>query len=559
MLSDEQKNILTQLYAERGLKGFKKNQILVGSSKFSDAQRALKAMGFPDCMEPHADKLWRVISKYSDHKMALANHLSETARSLVKESFRTIEDEEGITSNRNLFDYIVNLVPVVDITGRVKGKDRILLLDPESMRPVPDVDVEIYMLRTGVNEQELFVSSDILSVTPIFNPYSLEPIIMKTHESSGLEISHINTYVPPKWRFLEAAPRYGGFIKTLIEWLFPVEWEREAVLDWAHHAITHRNGTTLCLAGPRGTGKSLFSTIMGYLIGDKYHEYVNKEILEEKFNSAFKNKRLVIFEEVELDTSVAINRLKAFSNNRIVLEEKGKDSQTIDNYTSMIIMLNNIAQLKIESQERRFSVPTVAIHDLRQVLSEQEIEAFAESLSGEEVVQEVAEFGEWLLQRKPTNSWMKAIKGEYYYHICSLTMPEWKNFIIKYVAEKGQSGVPLLVSNISAAFSVAYDLEENKRASLRFPDRSQKIEQFLKDYKHRGEFYIGTLTKEFKGNRELTAIVPSDEYLAFVEKEKAAIVGETEQKPKISGAQAMKEMQEKKERERLEREALDAL
>lgn len=556
MISENQKKLIIQLATDNGLQGYRKGFILVNDGKTSDGDRALKKLGFPEALKEHKAEFVDILIEYKKYQSDIARIVVAAAKEMGDRTAATLASFGEDTSGTDLRAKIMSLIPVVDITGR--GKEKILLLDPETRRPVHDFDTEIYMLRTGTNEQELLASSDIMNVVPLFNPYSLEPMISRRHESLDVEVNHINTYVPPKWRYIGAEAKYEGFIRTLMEWLFPVAEEREDVLDWIHHAITYRNGTILCLAGPRGTGKSLLMSIVSYLIGDKYFELVNKEILEEKFNSAFKNRRLIIFEEVEVDNSVVLNRLKALANNKIVLEEKGQDSQTIDNFTSMAILLNDISQLKVEAQERRFSIPKVAEHDLKRAIPEKEIENFANRMLGEEVVQEIAEFGEFILARKPRRTWMYPIKGDYYYHICALSMPEWKNFIVKYIAEKGQDGVPILTSTISAAFAVAYNIDDsNKRGGLRFPDRYQKIEQFLKDYKHRGEYYIGSITREYKGNREYVAILPNTEYLNYIDEQKALAAPEKEmpEKKKLTGAAAMYAL----EKEKAEKEALDAL
>jgi hypothetical protein len=262
-------------------------------------------------------------------------------------------------------------------------------------------------------------------------------------------------------------------------------------------------------------------SIVSYLVGHEYSEQVNQEILEDKFNSAFKNKRLIIFEEVEVASNIAINKLKAMANNRIVLEEKGVDSQTIDNFTSMAILLNDISQLRIESQDRRFSVPRVADHDLRTVISEKDIQDFNDNLEGEEIFREVAEFGEYILERRPKRSFMYAVKGDYYYFLCNMAIAEWKNFIIEYVKENGVEGEPIPFRDMSVAFKIKYDSGDGKAKTLKFPDRVQTFELFLKDYKYRGDYYIGSYMKDIddSSGKEINCIMPNPEFLRYVEQE----------------------------------------
>lgn len=524
MLSETQKKLILDLAIERGYSGKKGGKFIArgGVSSSSDAKRFLKALGFPDALLKYSDvpEMVQVIFKYPDYISEIGQVLHEGAKQFEKD----LPVMEGVEESEiaDLNSYLETLYPIINLTS-VDSRDQIILINPADHRPVNRVSLDIYLAKTGRKLNEIITSDRIMSVVPYFNPYSLEPFVTRFNHDLQIPIRHLNLYRPPLWRKAHVAPAYGGFIKQLMEWLFPVAQEREDVLDWLHYAIVRRNGSILCLAGPRGTGKSLLMMVLSYLVGNDYSEYVNKEILEEKFNSAFKDKRLIIFEEVEVTSSTAVNKLKAFANNRISVEEKGRDSETIDNYTSMAILLNDVSQLRIDAQDRRFSVPEVAQHDLRKCISEKAIQDFVDRLEDtEEVFEEVAAFGEWLIKRRPTRSHMHAIKNDYYYMLCTLAMSEWKNFLIDYIAEKGEEGVSIPIKRISNAFKARFGQEEGTGRGLKFPDRVQTIELFLKDYKHRGDTYIGSFVKEYDEdtNKEIPSIIPSVEFLDFIESSK---------------------------------------
>jgi hypothetical protein len=185
----------------------------------------------------------------------------------------------------------------------------------------------------------------------------------------------------------------------------------------------------------------------------------------------------------------------------------------------MAILLNDVSQLKIAPQDRRFSAPKVAEHDLRKTIPEIEIQNFSDNLEGEEVFQEVAEFGQFLIARKPVNSNMYAIKGDYYYFLCSLALSEWKNFIIRYISNWGRYDVPLKISKMSADFKVSHPPVDGGKG-LRFPDKSETFDEFLKDYKHRGEYYIGEVVKSYESGREVFSITPNSDFLDYIEKQR---------------------------------------
>lgn len=505
MLSPSQASKIIELAHEAGLQKYKDGKYATTSGNTTDVKKLFRILDFPEVFKNHRPLL---TDAYMDFN-SIRNEVIQLLRDEFEEGGTDYGGEE---SGREFNSKLAKLIPVVNVAAKNKT-DMIMLVDPETKRPVYDINVDIYLLRTNQKDSEILSSRTATSIVPRFDPYSLDSMVTRSHKYLNVDILHLNTYVPPKWRFVHAKPKFEGFIKTLIDHLFPIPEEREDVLDWLHYAITRRNGTVLCLAGPRGTGKSLLMQIMSYLVGEEYAEVVNKEILEDKFNSAFKNKRLIIFEEVEVSDSVALNKLKSWGNDRIVLEQKGEDSQTIDNFTSMSILLNDISQLKIQPQERRFSVPQVAELDLRTVIPEIEIQEFADSMSQDDMFTEIAEFGEHLLARRPNRSYMYAIKNDYYYLICSLGLREWQSFLIDYLLQYGEEGVTIPTKKIQQAFKAKYKNGDKETTGVRFPDRGSMFESFLKDYKHRGECFIGRLSKVEDNGHMVNAILPDPDFL----------------------------------------------
>jgi hypothetical protein len=512
MLSPSQKEIIISVARSQGYIKWVGGKFYTKHANTTVGTKFLAAINFPTALWDRVSELGDVLKNYEKCISEILDTLQEAGKEILA-PLPTLETYVAGGS-----DNIASLVPMLNIE-RKKGDPLILLYNPENHKVLPRVDIQMYLIKSGRKEQEIINDSSVLSVVTVFDPFCPEPIVHRLHDGLNRKIAHLNLYTAPRWQRTDHAPKYEGFIKTLIEHLFPVSEERESVLDWMHYALTRRNGTILCLAGPRGTGKSLLMSILSYLIGPEYSEIGNKELLAKNFNSAFKNKRLVVFEEVEVSDSTALNRLKALANNRIALEEKGKDSETINNYTSMAILLNDISQLKISPQDRRFSAPEVAEHDLRRSIPEIDIQDFTDKLEGEEVFDEVASFGQYLMERTPKKSNMYAIKGDYYYFLCSLALAEWKNFIIQFIIDKGQVDVSLPTKRIAAAFQVHHPQAENGKG-LRFPDRSSTFDEFLKDYKHRGEFYIGSLIKTYEGSREVLGIMPNPEFLNYMKEQR---------------------------------------
>jgi energy-coupling factor transporter ATP-binding protein EcfA2 len=522
MLSDLQKSLIVSIAVSKGFQGYHNDKFIIRGNKTGDEVKLYKSLKFPESLKEQKKELAEVIIDWESYSEVVGNLLRSDGVAVYKSLQPVSPPLPGLESHvetGELDALIFQLVPLINLSK--KSGDRILLYNPNNNKILHDLDLDYYLWKMGKSLQELSVTSGVLGVIPYFDPYCLEPFVDKHHANMGIVLKHLNIYNVPDWRKERIAPNYGGFIKTLMEHLFPVAQEREDVLDWLHYALVRRNGSILCLAGPRGTGKSILMSILSYLIGGDYSAVVNKEILEEKFNSAFKNNRLIVFEEVEVSDSTALNKLKALSNNRIALEEKGKDAETIENYTSMAILLNDISQLKIDAQDRRFSVPKVAETDLKTVLNEKQIQDFVDGLEGEGTFVEAAEFGEWLLKRRPVQSYMYAIKGDYYYHICTIAMSEWKNFIIQYIADRGVEGVPIEINKIRMAFKVR-EPENESAKFIRFPYKSQVFDSFLGGYKHRGAFPVGKLvrTVDDTQNTERVSIMPNPDFLDYIHKDR---------------------------------------
>jgi len=222
-----------------------------------------------------------------------------------------------------------------------------------------DYNVSALMDAKGLTKEDI---KNIPRVWPTFDPYCLELETRKFVGTLGIEVIAINTYCPPKWRFVKASPNYGGIIKQLMENLIPLEEEREYVFDWLRQAIVGRNETVLVLVGDRGVGKTLFSKLLFSLVGEQYSAIAKRETLTEKFNSVLKNARAVAFEETGMEGDPeSIERMKAFCNSKLSIEAKGENAFTANNYASMIMSLNGNSRLGVKPQERRFSIPRLGV------------------------------------------------------------------------------------------------------------------------------------------------------------------------------------------------------
>jgi hypothetical protein len=518
VITPDQKKEIIKIFDATGFRYFKSGKwFFTGSRKKTTANSFYTELNFPGALEavpalqmldylwtkkqfPH-DEFSKIVTEYSVKYLPESQITSIAAEEMADK--KVVEEElEDMT------EYIRSLVPTINVG---KGaKDRVILLDPHrDHRPAIDIDPELYMMLLELDLAKLMVNPEVLKVMTCFDPYNLKNLFVRKSKSGSITSWHVNYYVAPHWRHQEVMPAYDGFIKTLIDHLFPNELEKEYVLDWLHYAIAYRNDTLLSLIGARGTGKGiLLGDILSLLIGEDYREIVNQEILTEKFNGAFKNKRYVFFDEVDISGDRELNRVRAFCNNTIAVEKKGEDSETIDNYTSIGLTSNNKKEFRVEPQERRFSVPEVTEVPLLKIVSEDEVEDFCRRIRDPENT-EIAAFGNFLLQRKPKNSSRLPLRGKYFFDLCRLSMPEWKLYIIEYIINEGEIGERILNSTLVKKFKKVHG------EHAPFATKKGSIETFLLDYFHEGQCRIGKIVDAWdpQRSRDTFGILPDEEFL----------------------------------------------
>ena len=492
-LTDKEKELILEVAESKGYKFFAKNSYYWRDFKTTSDKKLFENLDFPASL--NIEGLWRVFGNFKSLKIPIL----ETLRSIQgkKEELTNHADIiDGDKSNEHFKemakDFAFFKTPLRDLIrdpGATRSGGLSIVCINKNTRHIVDhaaVNVDGLLSSIGVQREEIPHRDDIPMIYPKFNPYTPDMTFMAKWEALGgdREMLALNTALPPKWMKDDKShltPKIGDFISRLITHLFPKEEERERVLDWCHYAIFKRNGTVLCLAGDRGTGKSLFVEILSHLVGTVYSEIVNEAILKDKFNSQLFNKRLIIFEEVALDNKIAIAKIKAWCNNKINIEEKGNDSFTAHNWSSMVFLMNDISDLQVNAQERRFSIPSVAEASLLNVITAEEISDFKMWLETNDnrAHDQIAEFGMFLKERKPKFNELMAIKGEHYFKVADTTMSEWQSLLREYIINNGEIGKIIQVSDV---------FPDSK--NMMVPKKRATIDAFLSDFRHLGIYKI---------------------------------------------------------------------
>jgi hypothetical protein len=495
------------LFEKYGFIRFKNGFYVFNNSKTSSFKNFIRTINWPEgLLELNTEKsasLFLKVFKTPLTTLGINNAIKEWSD---KNSFvsPTLALEEGVI---NRAEYVKSLVPIVDLSR--PQKNSLFLVDPNNKnRWVKNIHQEMYLLLEKTSIQDIVDRDGTVYVEIKFDPYNLEALTYG-QDVAGNKTAFLNTYVPPKWMEMDVEPKFHGFIKDLFYHLLPIEDEREYVLDWFHHSLVGRCETVLCLIGARATGKGLVANnICESLHGRPYFQIAKQEILTDKFNNEFNNKRLIFFDEVDISGEREVAKFKAFANDKIALEKKGVDSETVDNYASMILASNSKKDFRVEPQDRRFSVPEITDVQFNTVYPETEIDAFCKRIKEADSI-EIAEFGHWLLQRTPAKHSQRPLKGSYFFDLCRLSMPEWKSFIIDYIIKYGQPGEPIAITEIKRKFKIIFDED------AAFIVKKGTLETFLGDYMHDGKYKLGKVVtaRDPKKYRDVLGILPNPKFI----------------------------------------------
>jgi hypothetical protein len=386
-----------------------------------------------------------------------------------------------------------SLIPVIIPDMRESSK-RVVLFNPAKGRVDLNTDPDIFFMLKNISMKEAIDYGMVRIARLIFNPHRAESSYIS--ENNHLVL---NTYNIPPWRKSDGSDledKIPDFIYGLLNHLFPEKSVREYVISWICRAVLDRNQTILCLIGQRGTGKGILTEIISCLIGREYSEIGKQSLLDDKFNALMKDNRFVCLDEVVAKEHEQLNVLKAFSNNFIAVEKKGSDQQTIKNYNSMMITVNEENSILFSPQDRRFSVPEITSLDLKRTFSEKVITSYVDRLENDDEFSDIVQFGNWILKhgkeymtKHPNNiPWKK----EHFYRVAKANLSEWKLYLEEYIVDGRDEFIHL--SDITKEFKKQY------REGLKFPQATATLSTFLRDYLFEGRYRLGDIDKE-EGSR----------------------------------------------------------
>jgi hypothetical protein len=317
----------------------------------------------------------------------------------------------------------------------VEGKIGETLMVTPHLRQVMTINksvIEQFLVNKKAKSSSSKDKKSPLGLTPAIRGYRPDINCFKFFDPTKGQIT-VNDYRPPSYLdnefWVENEAEYETIIykKLEREYKAPETWNElipkvyldffnhlcsndkeslEYLIDWMAVAVdpTMRNLTTLVLIANQGVGKGVFfESVLQQLFGE--HNSVQlrgQDALESRFNQSFANKRVIFLDEVQLKDIKAMNRFKMFANDMMEIEQKGKDPVYIKNWANTIIAANDLDAIKLEQDDRRFSILQVTNNRLEEFCAQhdqyktvQELRANLENLNN------IKDLYNFLISHKP--------------------------------------------------------------------------------------------------------------------------------------------------------------
>lgn len=355
-----------------------------------------------------------------------------------------------------------------------------------------------FLSAMGKSQRQILTECGVRVATFNFNPYNDFERRVVTLE--GQEVVEFNCFHAPMWRCDEKGKLDLSLEKTyenqdapmefveFMRHLVPKEEQRHYVYHWMSQAIFNRNETYLCLNGKKGAGKNFFVELMSHLVGRDYFKDMNQRVFDEGFNAVLDKARLIQLDEIKVETDHHANRLKKYINRDQNIEFKGIDANKLsETFNSFIINNNDITDMRLKWDDRRFSVPDLTVRRLEDIWPKERIDKLYANLTDLDFQRQVGFYVKKAGASYPNASAFSVLKGERFWRIVYNSLSEWERVILDVAIARQHDSIEL--SDIKTIYRRRVD-----GAGKMFPLRIQKIRDFLEEYKHNGQDLIGTIT-----------------------------------------------------------------
>lgn len=374
------------------------------------------------------------------------------------------------------------------------------------IRAISKMHPDTFLAAMGKSQRAIITETGVRVATFSFNPYN--DFERRVIQLEGQAVVEFNCFQAPLWRCtdgsrlvnLELEKQYENVeppqeFLEFMEHLFPIEDQRMFAYHWMYHAIFGRNETYLCMNGKKGAGKNYLIQLLSYLVGRDYFKDVNQRFFEEGFNAVLDKARLIQLDEIKITKDEHVSRLKKYINRDQNIEYKGIDANVLsETFNSFIVNNNDITDLWLKWDDRRFSVPDISAVKLEDVWPKEKIDKLYESATDIEFQRRV---GFFIARQGPKYGGhaFSVLRGERYWKIVYNSLAEWERVILDMALSREHEAAS--ITDIRLAYRDRVD------GGKMFPIRLQKIKDFVDDYRHEGLHQIG----EVRGYGENAEIV----------------------------------------------------
>lgn len=412
------------------------------------------------------------------------------------------------------------------------NKGNKLLLDKDSLEPVLEFTYEyLESAIGGIGEVRKLLGNHMAPVNFIFNPMaeSFEPVKVKCAYGYYTDV---NLFRPEPWFFEEKhkdAKEGPALYMEYMEHFIPDKAQRYLVEQWMCASLVSRNETYLVLHSGVGTGKNILcAEIMTRLHGREYSVPAQGSLATTNFDSVLGGKRFVYWDEQDWSGLATVDKLKKYANRFVTLEKKGIDvDKPTELFCSQVIMNNNLYHNRIEpSGNRRFGMPKLSEHNLKDTMGTEKIKEFIKALdSGHGYISHI---GFYLLNKykdtfKSPHD-LPVIKSETYYKAQECNLPNKTYGVLQALKQKAMENEQEVVLNsltpliVDAVNERANDSDENRFKEIditKFSLNPKTISsELLKVFKYGpNEVKIGTM----EGNQNMAKILLTNEFIESVQ------------------------------------------
>lgn len=326
-------------------------------------------------------------------------------------------------------------------------------------------------------------------VKKVYEPYN--PYKISKKDSYTI----MNTCEFPEYRYQidsEESPELNPLFLRLLDHLFKDKKSHDHAMAWYLSAIHNRNQVGLTMIGERAIGKSKFCETFPRMFGASNFRLGDPKAMEKEFNSFLDKSRIVLFDEVAMNTDEEMTRMKKYFNETNSIEKKGKDAETKQTFCSFVFSTNYHRNIKILSDERRFSCVDLTDTPLYKVMSRADIGKL-ESYIAHDPDFPLAFYRYIVKHADKDFNQALPYKGQTFYDAVEANLTKWQRAIFEHI-EQG------VTENFTLA-DTELDWEKDK-----LPDIN-KIKNFLANFIWKGE-RLGTVERARRKKDHLIVVNP---------------------------------------------------